>query len=271
MKRFVIIPLLSDYTYIPISSTELEAFAKPIEDFKKIIIDDTVKDREYYDKIQMKDEVFSMGSYVESIIQATLLFWEEQGMRMARKVRENLNSDFTYYKRAKLVNGKPTNKEREFIYNNLENYVTENLKLFNGVWYYNTTNYRMHSLIECWPYLFWFSWEVDTARFYWEGDDIIIDHKLSASEWKEDTLEKKRQMYYYPFLAMLGNEDIKEIKFIYNVNRKLKNISWKTQNIEYTVSRDEAFNTLIHDIKKYAKYLNEWWEQQEHKDLSSRL
>ena len=131
MKKFVIIPLLSDYKYIPISSTELEAFAKPIEDFKKIIIDDTVKDREYYDKIQMKDEVFSMGSYVESIIQATLLFGEEQGMRMARKVRENLNSEFTYYKRAKLVNGKPTNKEREFIYNNLENYVIENLKLFN--------------------------------------------------------------------------------------------------------------------------------------------
>ena len=123
MKRFTVLPLCSDYIYIPISSTELETFVKPIEDFKKIIIDDTVKDSEYYSKIQMKDEIFSMGSYVESIIQATLMFWEEQGMRMAKKVRENLNEDFTFYKRSKLVNWKPTNKEREFVYNNLENYV----------------------------------------------------------------------------------------------------------------------------------------------------
>lgn len=270
MKRYVIKPLTDDYIYVPISCTELESFACPIEDFKKIQINEDVKDREYYNKIQMKDEVCALGSMVESIIQATLLGGEKKGLEMARIVRENMTDDFLYYKRSKVVDGKATNKEWEFVYNNLENYVFENMRLYKGEWYYNTTNYRMYALVEFGKILFWLSWEVDTARFMNDDEDIIIDHKLSVSEWKEDTLEHKRQMYYYPFFRFISWIEQDNITFIYNVNRKLKNISWKTQFIEYKINKDDAVNRTVKDLQRYAIHILWGWEQIEHKDIYNR-
>ena len=71
MKRVIIKPLYSDYEYVPISATELEHFSCPLESFKQIQVDENAPD--YKDKLQMKDEIFAMGSYIESIIQATLM------------------------------------------------------------------------------------------------------------------------------------------------------------------------------------------------------
>lgn len=267
MKRFVIKPLYSEYEYIPISATELEHFACPMETFKTIQIDKD--DPDYLSKLQMKDEVFAMGSYVESIIQATCMGWREMWYSMAKRVRESIETDFNRYKRSKVVDGKPTNKEWEFMYNNLEKYVDENRDLYRGEHFYNTTNFRQHCFVECGKYLFYFSWEVDTARMYDDDDDIIIDHKLSVSEWKEDTLAKKRQRYYYPFLTLLSSWR-KAIDFVYNVNRKLKNIEWKTQFIWYTITMEEATEIFVNDIKKYAVALHNWEIKNEHLDLQYR-
>lgn len=267
MKRYIIKPLYTDYEYVPISATELEHFVCPMEAFKTIQIDKDAPD--YKDKLQMKDEVFAMGSYVESIIQATCMWWVDMWYSMAKRVRENLETDFNWYKRSKVVNWKPTNKEREFIYNNLENYVDENKVLYKWEHFYNTTNFRQHCFVECWKYLFYFTGEVDTARMYDDEEDIIIDHKLSVSEWKEDTLEKKKQRYYYPFLTLLGNGR-KSIDFMYNVNRKLKNITGKTQFIKYTITMEEATEIFTNDIKRYAIALHNWEVKNEHLDLQYR-
>ncbi len=266
MRKFVIKPLYDDYQYIPVSATELEHFACPIEAFKTIQLDKDAPD--YKDKLQMKDEVFAMGSYVESIIQAALMGGRDMGYSMAKIVRQNIETDFNWYKRSKVVDWKPTNIEWEFVYNNLEKYVDENMKLYEPN-YYNTTNFRQHVFVECGKYLFYFSWEVDTARICGSSSDIIIDHKLSSQARTDETVEKKRQMYYYPFLTMLWTGQ-KFISFIYNVNRKLKNIEGKTQFLSYEISMEKATEVFVNDIKKYATALYKWEIKNEHLELEYR-
>ena len=262
MKRYTIKPLQADYIYVPISATELEHFACPTPEYQTIKIDKD--DEKYKDNLQMKDEIFAMWSYVESIIQATLMWGREMWYSMAKRVRECINPDFSSYKRS------IKNKEWEFMYNNLEKYVDENMELYHWEWWYNTTNFRQHCFVECWKYLFYFSWEVDTARFYGGDDDIIIDHKLSSSEWKDDTLARKRQRYYYPFLTFLSQPDMEKIDFIYNVNRKLKNIEWKTQFILEEVSRETATDVFVKDICAYATALYNGTITNEHIELDIR-
>lgn len=266
MKKYVIKPLYPEYEYIPISATELEHFVCPMEAFKTIQVNK--EDPDYMAKLQMKDEVFAMGSYVESIIQAALMGGRDMGYSMAKVVRQNIETDFNWYKRSKVVDWKPTNKEREFVYNNLEKYVDENMKLYEPN-YYNTTNFRQHVFVECGKYLFYFTWEVDTARIYGSSSDIIIDHKLSSQARTDETIAKKRQMYYYPFLTMLWTGQ-KFISFIYNVNRKLKNIEGKTQFLSYEISMEKAEEIFREDIKKYAVALYKWEIKNEHLDLEYR-
>ena len=139
----------------------------------------------------------------------------------------------------------------------MEKYVDENMKLYEPN-YYNTTNFRQHAFVECGKYLFYFSGEVDTARIYWLADDIIIDHKLSSQARTDETVEK---------MLWTGQ---KSISFMYNVNRKLKNIEGKTQFLSYEISMEKATEVFVNDIKWYATALYNGAIKNEHLELEYR-
>ena len=76
-------------------------------------------------------------------------------------------------------------------------------------------------------------------------------------------------MYYYPFLTLYGTGQ-KAISFIYNVNRKLKNIEGKTQFLSYDITMEKAEEVFREDIKKYAVALYKGEVKNEHLDLEYR-